>query len=461
MWHPSQVLEEWSERLSNDSVVAVDAVWILTDQLTLNAMWRENGKVLVTSVNPEQGSRVVWLWDKKVKVAPLPGLLVSSGQASFVQRLHQQYSTTPYAVHATFQLKGHNDGKQQRFREAGLWLMDPPEYYTTGNFLTWHNVVEQYVGAVAQAWEEETGAPMRYMHKHMVGMAFQQQVIADAVALGHTLNRTAVPPPFLCWCEEDWVADVLATCTMPGSDTALPFRCASDHVLFPTQPWQGYIRLPGFLQLPQVPLTLKRSKTRLLWAPNASAAAVLRTNLSHALGVTHLGASDSEMQEAVAAMPPTRVLHLGPLVPGVVGSVNSAAGRKEVARRQTVAAAGSGWCCAAKYWDQKQFPYAVLQYAQVLDAERQHARQSASQVRRHHQHPIWVPNSSIFQRYSWCESHLLLEVNRNYTRYPQHPCAYLKGGLDMDRWMGRLRDILANMLPQLTTANPDGALGFS
>jgi hypothetical protein len=28
--------------------------WILTDQLTLNDMWRENGKVLVTSVDPEQ-----------------------------------------------------------------------------------------------------------------------------------------------------------------------------------------------------------------------------------------------------------------------------------------------------------------------------------------------------------------------------------------------------------------------
>lgn len=43
------------------------------------------------------------------------------------------------------------------------------------------------------------------------------QVIADAVSLGHTLNRTVVPPPFLCWCEEDWVADVLSTCTMPGA----------------------------------------------------------------------------------------------------------------------------------------------------------------------------------------------------------------------------------------------------
>jgi hypothetical protein len=124
----------------------------------------------------QQGSRVVWLWDDKVKVAPLPGLLISSGQAAFLQHLHQQYSTTPYAVHATFQLKGANLGKIQRFKEAGLWLLEPPEYYTSGHYLTWHNVVEQYVEAVAKAWEEETGAPMQHLHKHLVGMAFQRQV---------------------------------------------------------------------------------------------------------------------------------------------------------------------------------------------------------------------------------------------------------------------------------------------
>jgi hypothetical protein len=86
----------------------------------------------------------------------------------------------------------------------------------------------------------------------------------------------------------------------------------------------------------QVPVTLRRSQTRLLWAPNATVAAVLRANLSNALGVVHLGASDAEVQEAVGAMLPAHVVHLGPLVPGVVGPVQDVAARKEVARRQTV-----------------------------------------------------------------------------------------------------------------------------
>lgn len=91
-----------------------------------------------------------------------------------------------------------------------------------------------------------------------------------------------------------------------------------------------------------MPITLRRSQTRLLWAPNATAAAVLRTNLSHALGVAPMGASDAQMQEAAAAMLPARVLHLGPMVPGVVGPVHNAVGRKEVTRRQLVGALMTG-----------------------------------------------------------------------------------------------------------------------
>jgi hypothetical protein len=40
-----------------------------------------------------QGSRVIWLWNHTVRVAPLPGLLLATGHAAFVQHLHQRYST--------------------------------------------------------------------------------------------------------------------------------------------------------------------------------------------------------------------------------------------------------------------------------------------------------------------------------------------------------------------------------
>ena len=41
-------------------------------------------------------------------------------------------------VHFTFQYSDTPDyphGKRQRAREAGLWMADPPEYYTEGRFV--------------------------------------------------------------------------------------------------------------------------------------------------------------------------------------------------------------------------------------------------------------------------------------------------------------------------------------
>jgi hypothetical protein len=31
-----------------------------------------------------------------------------------------------------------------------------------------------------------------------------------------SLNRTLVPPPWMCWCDQDWVADILESCSMLG-----------------------------------------------------------------------------------------------------------------------------------------------------------------------------------------------------------------------------------------------------
>jgi hypothetical protein len=122
-----------------------------------------------------------------------------------------------------------------------------------------------------------------------------------------------------------------------------------------------------------------------------------------------------------------------------------------------VASEGNVWCCAAKEWDKKQFQYAAFPYAPIVNANKLHARLSASSST---VQPHWVPPGSLFQRFEWCESELLLPVNRNYTRYPNHPCTYLRRGVDMGHWQGRLRSILAKMLPQLLAADPDGGLGF-
>jgi hypothetical protein len=95
-----------------------------------------------------------------------------------------------------------------------------------------------------------------------------------------------------------------------------------------------------------VPLTIKHSRGRLLMVDTPSLATTLGRNLSHALGVVHAHASHTEVQAAVGAMLPPRVLSLGPLVPGRVGPVTDPVLREVVVKRQQVGRGtrGSGVC---------------------------------------------------------------------------------------------------------------------
>ena len=41
------------------------------------------------------------------------------------------------------------------------------------------------------------------------------------------LNRTLILPQMWCYCDQDADAEVLRDCTAGGTDTQLPYRCAS------------------------------------------------------------------------------------------------------------------------------------------------------------------------------------------------------------------------------------------
>jgi hypothetical protein len=68
----------------------------------------------------------------------------------FYSHLPEMYGLHPYVVHATFQ-RYNNNGKVARFREAGAFVLDPPEYYREGNFLMYDNLVKEFVAAVEAA----------------------------------------------------------------------------------------------------------------------------------------------------------------------------------------------------------------------------------------------------------------------------------------------------------------------
>jgi hypothetical protein len=130
-----------------------------------------------TTIPPADGewSGVLWGWNKRVKVAPLQPLVVSNGHVAFEQRLPELLGVTPVAVHDTFQVYHAEAGKLSRMRENNLWLLDPPEHFTA-NFLTYENMVVQYVTRVAQVWQQHTGRPMALLHQHLLAAAFQLQV---------------------------------------------------------------------------------------------------------------------------------------------------------------------------------------------------------------------------------------------------------------------------------------------
>jgi hypothetical protein len=120
-------------------------------------------------------SGVLWGWNKRVKVAPLPPLVIANGHVAFEQRLPELLGVLPVAVHDTFQVYGAEAGKLSRMQENNLWLLNPREYFTA-NFLTYENMVTEYIARVARVWQQHTGKPMMLLQQHLLAAAFQLQV---------------------------------------------------------------------------------------------------------------------------------------------------------------------------------------------------------------------------------------------------------------------------------------------
>ena len=104
-------------------------------------------------ISAPSGAHVMDAWDKSVRLGALPLPLFINGHGYFVQSAHKRLGVSPLAVHgghfhlgrrrrltrgfghvcqvhATYSLDNHDGvAKTQRFREAGLWDVDPPEYY--------------------------------------------------------------------------------------------------------------------------------------------------------------------------------------------------------------------------------------------------------------------------------------------------------------------------------------------
>ena len=175
-------------------------------------------------------------WAVNLSLGALPLPLFANGHGYFVQRAHTRLRVAPFCVHATYSLDMHDGvAKAQRFREAGLWDVSPPEYFN-GRFLALNSSTP--TAALERAQRGHTHATLNHIGTHRAALQAYVAELRDALALARALKRTLVLPRWTCYCDRLWAGSdniVAMKCMYPGSqqDNFLPFECPMDHVLSP------------------------------------------------------------------------------------------------------------------------------------------------------------------------------------------------------------------------------------
>mmetsp|Transcript_54409 Transcript_54409/g.125354 ORF Transcript_54409/g.125354 Transcript_54409/m.125354 type:complete len:843 (-) Transcript_54409:283-2811(-) len=214
---------------------------------------------------------------------------------------HEQPQFEPITVHFTFQFgdtKEYPYGKRQRAREAALWAVDPPSYFTEGVFvaLDGPTYTAEYEAAIYKRFPE--WSPQR----HMFMDAPQRQAIRDLLGLATAVDGIMVLPKLWCHCDRYW--GFLSNCRFPQvPDMDLPFGCPQD-ALFETPRWNKKnvrFREHTFLDNPNVPATLRDNKV--VVTVGARGEAVGPSADPHTLQLPH-GTPMSEVKAAVLKVNP-------------------------------------------------------------------------------------------------------------------------------------------------------------
>jgi hypothetical protein len=198
----------------------------------------------------------------------LPLRAFTGGHTYFMQSVkdregHALPRASPLTVHFTFQYSDTPDfphGKRQRAREAGLWAVDPPSYFTEGVFVKLVGPLYTAEQRVAIERRFPEWSPQRHMHLD----AIQRAAVRDLLALATALNATMIMPPLDCFCDRYW--GFTQNCRMPTApaDMRLPFRCSQD-ALYEIKFWNDKevrFREANFLDHPAVPRMIAESAVR-------------------------------------------------------------------------------------------------------------------------------------------------------------------------------------------------------
>lgn len=259
-------------------------------------LWEVPQDLEGVQVPAELPDRSVKLYCGLLRVGILPTASFANGWAFWVGRLHETLGLQPYVVHNTYQYFG-SSGKRMRFREAGLWFVDPQGRFSMegggaggGLAKPWAATDLAVAGEYALGKGDGGGllraavyvppslleqldisalthAASKLPQHHAALLQAQLSGAASVLALARALRRAVELPSLWCGCDRTFM--VAWNCSYWPALLKRPFRCPADHA-FDLAAWDG-MRLPyreaGFWDrspLPEQPGA----------APSASALAV-------------------------------------------------------------------------------------------------------------------------------------------------------------------------------------------
>ncbi|KAL4437974.1 hypothetical protein ABPG77_004195 [Micractinium sp. CCAP 211/92] len=408
------LLKAWADMLTDPGTERANDPMhrAIDDQLAMNVILESGGRPAAS----KEDNRTTRALNGTLLLQALPVVLFSNGHVAYVQRTPWRLGVAPIVVHATFQRNG-LPGKVARMREFGLWHIDPPEYFGDGNatlrLLTYQNPVLSFVTEAERELYAPQGRRMPLFEKHWLAMSYQLAALRDALAAAAILGRTVVLPQLWCWCDSDEHPHILERCRIRGTDYMTPFVCPLDFLVAPgALEYFGFQwRHAGFLDQPQVPAWLRHSRALVRIADSRPEPAFLeaRQMVGHA-AVVWPGIRGSELKRAVQHVDSAAVLELRGTVPGFLGGWDAEQASAATAFDKSFAdmAQSAQWCCFA--WGRAPPEHTLFDYARPPPLA-----------------APWQPwKRPRLELPDWCDKVSEKDGNREFTRLPQHPCAFMR-----------------------------------
>lgn len=221
-------------------------------------------------VGDHSGARLCGLINGTAVAGILPIIQFGNMLTEGVLNLSSKAAARPVAVHATWMRSQRAEYKIARLREAGLWAVDEPPYFSGSpgrlGLLTYTPRIPADMMAEAPTLLRVKGGGTSLPAHHLRFMAWQLSQLRDALFIARLLGRALVLPHVQCSCELGFYPRHVGTDCRAHKVLRLPYQCPIDHYLNPvamrTSPY--LLRERSFLDNPRTPIEVKEGSSVLV-----------------------------------------------------------------------------------------------------------------------------------------------------------------------------------------------------